>query len=317
MSARNLETPLRLRARAPRARESRARGSRTAARPAASHWAAACSIAAMLGLGGCMSVSLDELDVLNRSLDLQTILIRERFTLYSPFDEEFTTTWIGPIEEELEAVSHLLEAEGGVPVSVLLEQAERSPEGDTLVAALENDAIAVFIRPGGLQGWASGDTVVLRVFPPVQAKIEDQEPIQLGGPETYRTTLRHELAHAFARRLDLRDDRWFSEGVAELIESLEMRDGILHLTAPPDVLAKLHELPPEERELRDLLRWEIEDPTLEIQPPARQLAHSFLRFLMQDIPIEGGDPALQELSSRRDSELLPLEAAWWDWLESL
>ncbi len=256
----------------------------------------------------CVSLSLDELDVLNRSLDIETVVIQDRFSLYSPFDHEQTAPWLELVGEELGLVSELLQLEDANPIAVLLE-----PVADWMPAAQADGGGAT---PRGLLGWAQGDTVVVRVTPVPTMRIASVGSGVVDTVSQYRDTLRHEIAHAFLRQLELSDERWFSEGVAEFVEALAIGPSGLELGPTPSLFSHLASLPRSERSMKRLLSWSDEDPDAEVQPPDRGLAFSLIHYALEPHPVEDWVSELRLLSDASRTDLLARESGWHAWLEA-
>jgi len=281
---------------------------------------------ALLALASCAtSITVPQLDVLNRSLEARTVLLEEGFSLYSPFDAEGTASYAKLIAEEIKRVAAALEAPAGKPVVAQLVAVVGGPghtwrsEGGKL-----SGSGPIRLPPlHGLRGAADEEDFVVWVAPTMHFVTGPDGPeIRWRVREEMdRDTIRHEIAHVFLRRLGVRDKLWLTEGVAEEIESMVPEGANLRRQPLPAGI----EIPPDLVEREGLVRrvlalaQDADKIAAGETPPdleGRLLARALVRFALERRPGSCAE-VVRWLDARRASEILALEEEFRAWLRSL
>jgi len=136
------------------------------------------------------------------------------------------------------------------------------------------------------------------------------------GAGDYRSTLRHELAHVHAHAAGLEGPRWFSEGLADLVQSYALEDGRLIDRGPDEVcLALARGFPAEVCGVERLLDWREDGARIaageeQVDPISRTLCGLFVRFLLEGEPPGPLPPRLASIQGRPRSELVALETEY-------
>lgn len=271
-------------------------------------------LAAGLCAAGCAaSPELEELDRAQRALDARTIALEEHFTLWSPFDFYATHSWIEVVSEELVAVEGLFGEPADERVYVKLTPVDGLDAKGAPGCVRAREASAREEHPlNGVAGQTLGNSVNLFVASPEAGVPED--------PRGHRSTLRHELAHAFSSRAGLDGPDWFREGLAQYVESLRLDGGVLRDDgAPVLTLVRARRLPLEMRALERLLAWEEDGRRIlageeEVDFVSRTLCGLFVRFLLETREGEGLAERLRSVSRLSVDDLLAEEEAWQSWL---
>ena len=164
-----------------------------------------------------------ELDDLNRSLDVRTVLFEPEFSLYSPYTLEKTEDFRNIVVEELGALSDLFAREIPEPILIqLVAVDDLTPQ----IHDLEGEELSVRMPGRSVIGYASLREVVVYVSKDRTVNIGGAHEISLAvDPKQYRKIIRHELAHAFIHRHQLPSNSWIQEGIAEAIETFDLVDG--------------------------------------------------------------------------------------------
>lgn len=283
----------------------------------------------LLALAGCRGMTLAQVDRLHESIDARTVLREERFTLWSPLDVATSRAWADVIARELPAVERAFGPERLAPqrLQVLLERVETP----SYPIPPEGGSITITIYPRGTRhgvvGHASGDVVTIFLAPPNRFRLESGVVIeQETDPERMVAVLRHELAHVAAGRADLDLPTWLSEGAADVVEDLELREGGLFDVGPTaQVLQRAGALDRAEWSLAALLDWRergerVTSGAEQVDLPRRQLCGLYVRWLLglagEGAPVEDLAEALDRLRRTPRAELLAGEPAWRAWLEA-
>jgi hypothetical protein len=288
-------------------------------------WAALAALAA-----GCrIAVDLAEYDRMQRELGVRSVLRGEGFTLWSPQNWVSTRDWFQLLEQELPAVRRALglAPEATPHVQVLLREVEGL---QPLEFAADGAGLSFTAthRPHplhGVAGWAVEDEIAIPIAPARLVRLEDgREITSVMSAETYRSVVRHELAHALLHGRGLPEDDWFSEGAAELIEGLELVEGeLLDAGAPGEALRLARDLDLLERPLADLLDWREDGAAVaagreSVDAAGRVLCGLYVRWAIglsgERAPARGLLGALSQLARRSRAQHLAEEAGWHAWL---
>ncbi|HVS18964.1 MAG TPA: hypothetical protein VMT18_10225 [Planctomycetota bacterium] len=284
---------------------------------------------AACALAGCRGLSLAEVDDLQDGIGVRTVLREERFTLWSPLDVETSRAWAELVARELPAVEGAFDPARLVPerLQVLLERVE----AQAIPIPAEGGSVTVQIYPRGSRhgvlGHASGDVVTLFLAPPNRFRLGSGHVIESEtDPASLTSVLRHELAHVAARRAGLELATWLSEGAADVVEGLELREGELVDAGPsPEALERARALERGEWRVAALLDWSESGARVtrgeeQVDLPRRQLCGLYVRWLLG---LRGDGRALRDLADRlaaldrrTRAELLAGEPAWRAWLEA-
>lgn len=288
-------------------------------------WAAVVALAA-----GCrIAVDLAEYDRMQGELGVRSVLRGKGFTLWSPQDWVSSKEWFLLLEQEIPAAQRALglAADACPHVQVLL----REVEGMQVFDVTAQGGGVSFARSDaphplhGVAGWAGEGQVVIPIAPARVIVLEDGREVSgVMAAGHYRSVVRHELAHVFLGGRGLPEEDWFSEGAADLLEGLELVEGVLvDAGAPREALDRLEGLNLLDRPLLDLLEWR-EDPVAVVegrQPvneAARSLCGLYVRWslgLSGDGSAAGGLlEGLTRLAGRSRAEHLAGEARWHAWL---
>ncbi len=271
-------------------------------------------------LGSCRSqASLGQLDPIGRPTEARTVLHEDGITLYSPYELEPTRDFFALIQAERDAVFGLFHAQKNPPVLVVLELDEGMGIELTGQAA-ERRVQGISLAPeGGRVGYSGEDMVVIRVAPLRDLPAPEGGSIQgMLAPETYRQTIRHELAHIISSRSSALRTDWLSEGIAHLVEWSAIEEGRPVLDPAPERLRALGGVPRDERPLRKMLGWkEGSGRATRADLEARLLAFSFVAFFLEAERAGSLREGIVRLESLRDEDVLDLEPEWSSWLEGL
>jgi hypothetical protein len=300
-----------------------------------------CALLAAPLLSACVTrVVLEprDLDRLLGEMGSESVARTEHYTLWAPGDWLMMRPWLALVEEERAAV---VTAFGGaepvprvqvvlVPVQGMWLTLESGPNGTLAVRAPEGGD-----PTHGLEGWASDHGVAVHV--PATTYIDGPDGLRLpsvSSPENHRRTLRHELAHWRALGLGLRGGDWLEEGLAQVLEGLELEDGRLVDRGPSaDTLKLADALGVRTLALEELLDWREDggrivemvhggrgDGDLGVQPAPRTASGLYVRFLLG---LEGSGEPAADFAARfavlvgiPRAEHLAGEADWRAWLEA-
>lgn len=277
-----------------------------------------------------------DLDRLLGEMGTESVARTEHYTLWAPGDWLSMRPWLAMVEEERAAVVLALGGAAPVPrVQVVLVPVQglgvnvSSGPGGTLAVSAPQGGDPTH----GLEGWASDHGVAVHV--PAVQYIDGPDGLRLpsvSSPENHRRTLRHELAHWRALDLGVRGGDWLEEGLAQLVEALELEQGRL-VDRPPTAetlrLAVAVGVPT--LALEELLDWRenggriVEmvhggrgDGDLGVEPAPRTACGLYVRFLLG---LEGAGEPVAELAQRLAvlagiprAELLAGERDWRAWL---
>ncbi|HEX6883388.1 MAG TPA: hypothetical protein VF530_08400 [Planctomycetota bacterium] len=250
------------------------------------------------GLGACRMAgkSPAELEAELRR-DVRTVLEGELVTLHSPYGEVESRDYLGVTEREAGLVRARLDAPREPKVRTYL--APTTPPQEIWEAPHHDD----------VAGWASDGFLTLYVsstpgLAALRAEFQDD-------------TLRHELAHVYARRLGWSRERWFNEGLACVVEETVVRAGVLQ------------ELPVSERviqaraearagSLATLLAWAPgQRLSLEEQGERYAQAEALVRFLLARAPGASWPERVAWVHERTQAQVQELEPQWLAWLAEL
>jgi hypothetical protein len=277
-----------------------------------------------------------DLDRLLGELGAESVARTEHYTLWAPGDWVSMRPWLEVVEQERAAV---VAAFGGgepvprvqvvlVPVQGLGPHIASGPDGTLTVGTPRGSD-----PTHGLEGWASDHGVAVHIPAATYlAGPDGQRLTSVSSPENHRRTLRHELAHWRALGLGVRGGDWLEEGLAQVIEELELEDGrLVDRGASAKTLRLAEAVGVGTLALEDLLDWREDggrivelvhggevDGELDVEPAPRTASGLYVRFLLG---LEGaGEPAtdlaarLAALAALPRSEHLAGEADWRAWL---
>ena len=254
-------------------------------------------------------VPREELDGLNRSLDVKTVIFEDDYSIYSPYTSGRTRYYQRVIEEEFRALDLLIDAEVEEPILIQLRPVEQT-------TTYSGPGNARLHPPRTVIGYATLREVVIYVMPEHAPTGEPRRA--LPDASEYRSIIRHELAHIFVHRLKLPADSWIQEGIAEAVETFDLIDGKLDPNTPfrisPRRLARWGPF-----SLESVLSWQengfrVEKGMEEPNVRARKLAMTFVLYLMEqhaDLPFT---ERLEKIGTLPREELLTMEDAWQQWL---
>ncbi len=283
-----------------------------------------CALAVgLLALACQTTISLADLDRLQRSVSASTTIAKDSYTLWSPFEVITTRDWIAMIEEELPAMSSALGTELGEALLVLLTPVEGLGPGVSVEGKVLRTEAPAAHPLHGVEGHALDRQIVLFVDAPVKIPIGDGEFL-FGSiqADSYRETLRHELGHVFAGKAGIRGADWLSEGTAQYLASLRLVEGrLVDEGAPVEMVVEARGLPRERRTIEHLLAWEESGERIlageeQVDRAARTLCGLFVRYLLdrQDEP-ELCD-RLRAVAALPRASLRALEDPWQAWLDA-
>jgi hypothetical protein len=275
------------------------------------------------GLAGCgTTLSLRELDRLNRSTDALTIVLDPAFSLYSPFSAVATLDYRGLASSEVALVTGLFALEPTEPIPIFLQAVEGiRPRVSMDGGVFRVDSVAEHPLHG-VEGVSGRDLVVVYVEPPFTTMSDDGRRLEGSwSADEYRGTLRHELVHYCAGLAGLDGDLWFNEGLAHAVQlgASETAGGVLVRTHQPTRVAAAR-LPDERRSLARVLSARENVPAIQAgkehpDPDVRLIATSFFYFLLERRPEPGFRESVRAIRALSRAELLALEPAWQAWLE--
>jgi hypothetical protein len=269
----------------------------------------------------CVSrLDLADLDRTERSLEARTVALERDYTLWSPFTLAQTREWVALVDEELAASRALLcPSSSQRPLLVLVPVEGLAPQFEDA-----GDSLRLTPPTGhplhGVEGRSIDDQILVYVTPDRVLQEDSRPVVSHRAAGNYRSTLRHELAHvhAFAAGLDGAD--WFSEGLADLVASYELVQGILVDRGPRvrDVLA-VRSVPSESWSAARLLDWreEFERVVSGAEPVdkvSRSLCGLFMRFLVERAPGVTLVERLRLVEVLTRAELQSLDSQWRAWL---
>lgn len=274
--------------------------------------------ASLAALGACTrEYTLREFDAIARTAPVRTIVLEQRFSLYSPYDLLGTREYVPLITAQQAEVFALFGVAAETPLPILLQ----TNEGLGADFTLEGDRMSInsiSMQPhGGVLGRAGEDAVVIEVAPAQTMRREDGTEIKgYLGASMYTSTIRHELAHIAANLLGIGGGSWLREGIAHAVEWLPAEGERLRADSPPEQLKVLARLPREQRSIAALLDWEQRLPPTDDDGVARLLAFSFAAFLLERETGPFREGALR-IAALDEEHLLALEDAWSEWLDAI
>lgn len=257
------------------------------------------------------------------ALGARTIVHEERFSLYSPFSGVGTLAYRNLADEEVRRVSALFELEpaDAIPIRLVPKQGMRGR-----VEGVEGRIRVVDAGPHpihGLSGWNRSGVVEVFVEPPAYLTRKDGTRIEgQYDAESFRGTLRHELAHACASLSGLlRGEAWFDEGLAHFVEFSEADGALLRVEQRSSEEPRVRDLPRDERRLE--LALGLGEDTLGIASgdarpdvEGRRVALGFFGFLYSRRPEPGFVARVRAIAAMSREELLAQEEPWQRSLEA-
>ena len=270
-------------------------------------------VAPLFAAAACAGADHVDLDRLARASGARTVVVEDDFTLFSHYDSSSTVRFVEVVQEEYDATARLF---------------ERSVDEELLVHMVPMPGSRIFEENGkemleinlettnGIWGFTdSRRTILVYLYPDLERP--NGTTIQAVQDEgRYRGVLRHELTHVILERLVDDPPLWLNEGMAHLIERMELQLGDLQF--PEQMQFGLHlPVPP----LEELLAWterpaRIHSGEEEGRPEMRSMARAFVAFLLAR---QGAIPfphAVQKVASMSRPDLLGLEEEWRDWLQT-
>jgi hypothetical protein len=250
--------------------------------------------------------TLDSLDRTLRASGLRTVVLREDFALYSPYDADGTRPFVALVEEELAMARAILGVEPVPPIPVWLRPVPRDGEDSELVRVFpgQGDQRGATSSVGEVYVWVDGD--------PARAHVQ----VAL----LPRSVVRHELAHALLRRGGITLPRWLNESLCTALQDVRRGDdGSLRDDPLPEALLEARALA-DRASLADVLAWRPPDagvrPDADPATALYALGGSFLLFQCERL---GRDPlaAALVLAARDERALLADEDVWRAWLQGL
>ena len=283
--------------------------------------AAACRAAPEAAPGEASD--LVELRERELALGARTVVHEERYSLYSPFSAVGTLAYRNLADEEVRRVSALFEVEPAeaIPIRLVPKQGVRGR-----IEGVEGGIRVVAAGPHpmhGLGGWNRSGVVEVFVEPPAYLTRKDGTRIEgQYDAESFRGTLRHELAHACAAQAGLlRGEAWFDEGLAHFVEFSTADDSGLRVDLRSPDEPRVRDLPRDERRVGAALALGEDVPGIasgEARPDVegRRVALGFFGFLYG----RRGEPAFLErvraIAAMSREELLAQEEPWQRSLEA-
>lgn len=259
--------------------------------------------AVLLVLVGCRTaepVSAEELEAHLRAKS-QTTVREETFTLGSPYSEAQTALHAEVVRSENALVRRLFAADDAPPVRLYLVPTEADPE------LLEFEGPSV----NGLAGGAFDAG-----FGFVYVRDSGGTP-SIVAAYAGRSTLRHELAHLYARRAGLHRAPWFDEGLALEVESMDEIDGTLEREPFPRALVHARAAY-RDGVLDELLEWRRHDGKSSEERAALYIqAHALMRYLTDRAGAGDVLQAAFAVRSLSDDEIRSREHDWESWLRGL
>lgn len=266
------------------------------------------------------SISLEELDRLERSLAAQTVVFNDDYALWSPYTLEDTQEWVQQTEEELAASRLLFGATTAGRLQILL-----SPIAG-LGERFAEESAKIRVTPPhphplhGVAGQAYGRQIIVYVTPDRTFTVDGQSRRVHRSAGDFRSTLRHELAHVHANAVGLTGGTWFTEGVADLVQSLVLEDGKLVDRGPDKAtLDFAGTLPREQWGVVRLLDWReysdrIRSGDEAVDQASRTLCGLFVRFLIECQSQSSLVDNLRAVQRVERAELSGLDTQWRSWL---
>ncbi len=232
----------------------------------------------------------------------QTVKHLDGITLYSPYGDEGTKPFAGAVVDQSALVRPLFADAGQPPVRFYLVPAPKDDDGAPKEIWAQPDH-------GGVLGTAHREGFVC-VYVRAEADPQDARIHAVFAA----STIRHELAHAHARRAGLERAPWFNEGLALEVEGMRASpDGLVLHPFPAALIGARQSAEP--GTVRELLGW-VNTGASSIELRRRRYCESeaLFRFLFDhagEATWIAGARAVHDLD---DASIVALEPAWLAWL---
>lgn len=275
-----------------------------------------CILAFLCLLPGCkLRLSMPEFDRINRSLEVRSVIFEEDFSLYSTLPLEETAPYVGVVREELDLVKALFEVQIEEPVVGMLRGIEN--------VTPNIERTADHFSASWLAGTATERAFSIFVADEVEIRGPDGESVVFQfGERNYRTVIRHELAHVCEYLTGVRGKLWLSEGVAEEVESMVLKDGRLTSRPLPENLRDAARLDRQAWRLSSLFHMRQDTKKVasgleRVDLRNRAIAHALVRFFIARHRHLSFRRLIHEIDAMGEGEILALEGAFKDWLEEI